>query len=275
MTSELEKRLVQAYVAGHPLEAARTMEALPAAELADVLLGAHTHAAPALRLIAPGALGETLAHMVPADAGRVLSVLPLDARLAVLLLVKPEVREAILDAVEDKDADLLKRLLSYPKQSAASLVEYDTFRVTSDTTAAEALDRSRVTGSPVRYYVYVLDRDQRLVGVVSLKQLMRAGPGIAVGEFMHENPARLPATGTLAEVAVHPYWRRFPMLPVVDADERLVGVIRYETIQKLREHGLHKAGWSDVGDTLVALGEVYWLGMTTALGSPSETRSER
>ncbi len=65
------------------------------------------------------------------------------------------------------------------------------------------------------------------------------------------------------------------MLPVVDADERLVGVILYETIQKLREEGLHDTGWTDTRNTLLALSEVYWLGMSTALGSPPESHDQR
>lgn len=271
----LEQRLVSAYLERHPLEAARAMEGLPMRELAEVLADAGGDAAPALRFMAPGPLAAALSTLDAGTAGRLLSAMPLDGRISVLPLIKPEFRNALLGTLDQEEASLLSRLLSYPEQSAATLAELDTFRVTSDTPAADALERSRRTEVPVRYYIYVIDRDRRLVGVVSLKQLMRAPPNASISELMHRHPAHVAATDTPAEVAANQHWRHFPMLPVVDADGRLVGVILYETIQRLREEGAYEPGWSDTRETLIALSEVYWLGLSTILGSPPERRHER
>lgn len=275
MNGNLEQRLVQTYLTQHPLEAARVMEDLDVAELARALSGADTEAVHALHLMDPAPLAAVLEHAATDEAGRLLRLLPIDTQLAVLPMVDAAVRERILGTLNEKDAGLLARLLSYPRQTAASLVEYDTFRIPSDITIGEALERSRKATSPVRFYVYVTDRDNCLVGVVSLKQLLRGGSTAAVWKFMHAEPARIAATESVAEVVGHHHWRRFPMLPVVDADERLVGVILYETIQKLREEGLHDTGWTDTRNTLLALSEVYWLGMSTALGSPPESHDQR
>lgn len=270
----LERRLVSTYLEQHPLEAARALEALPVRELAEVLTGAGDEAAAALRFMAPGPLAAVLSQLGSGAAGRLLSMMPLDGRMSVLPLIKPDTREAMLRTLDEKESDLLSRLLSYPTQSAASLAELDTFRVTSDTGAAGALERSRQAEVPVRYYIYVIDRGNRLVGVVSLKQLMRAAPDTAVSEFMHRHPAHLAATDTPAGVAASHHWRHFPMLPVVDADGRLVGVILYETIQRLREEGAFDPGWRDTRETLIALSEVYWLALSTILGSPPERHND-
>lgn len=267
---DLPQRLVQTYLEQHPLEAARVMEALSVAELIRTLSGVGDEAAHALHLMDPAPLAAALEQASRDEAGRLLRLLPIDTQVAVLPLMAADARERIVSTLEQKDVGLLERLLSYPRQTAASLVEYDTFRVPSDITAGETIERSRGARSPVRYYVYVTDRDNRLVGVVSLKELLRAGASVAVSEFMSTEPARIYATESASEVVPHHHWRRFPMLPVVDADERLVGVILYETIQKLREEGVQDAGWRDARHTLLALGEVYWLGMSTALGSPPE-----
>jgi magnesium transporter len=271
----LEQRLVDAFIERHPLEAARAMERLPLPELVALLTRTGTAAERALRLMASAPLAAVLGRLAADTAGRLVSVLPLAGQLSVLHLVDPGQREAILQALDGREAALLNRLLSYPKQSAASLVEFDTFRVASDTTAGEALEQGRSGDVPVHYYVYVVDRDHHLVGVLSLKELMRAGPTIAVFEIMHRNPARIAATDTVFDVAANHRWRRFPMLPVVDGDERLVGVILYETIQRLREGSEYDAGWAGTRETLIALSEVYWLGLSAVIGTPAEGRYGR
>lgn len=271
----LPQRLVETYLLHHPLEAARAMEELDVADLAVVLSGVGEEAARALHLMDPAPLAAALENAPTSEAGRLLGLMSIDTQVAVLPLMTPGVREGIVRSLGEKDGALLERLLSYPRQTAASLVEYDTFRVPSDITAGEAIERSRRARTPVRYYVYVTDRDNRLVGVVSLKELLRAGASVAVSDVMSSEPARLYATESASEVVAHYHWRRFPMLPVVDTDGRLVGVILYETIQKLREEGLQDSGWSDMRDTLLALSEVYWLGMSTALGSPPDRHGRR
>jgi magnesium transporter len=271
----LAQHLVRTYVAQHPLEAARVMEEMSPETLTAVLSDLDKEAAHALHLMDPAPLAAALEYARTEEAGRLLRLLSIDAQLAVLPLVGAAARERTMATLDDKDGDLLERLLSYPRQTAAALVEYDTFRVSSDITAGEAIDRSRKARTPVRYYVYVTDRENRLVGVVSLKELLRAGANTLVSEFMRSNPARINATESAPEVVAHSHWRRFPMLPVVDADEMLVGVILYETIQKLREEGLPDSGWSDTRDTLIALSEVYWMGLSTALGSPPGQHGQR
>lgn len=270
----LRQHLVRAYLAQHPLEAARTMETLEADELAGVLADADAQTSRALHLMDPAPLAAVLDRVATEEAGRLLRLMTLDTQLAVLPLMETPAPDRALAVLDPGNAELLQRLLSYPKQTAASLVEYDTFRVPADITTGEALDRSRRSPSPVRYYVYVTDRDNRLVGVVSLKQLLRSAAGVAVSEIMHQRPARIAATDTASEVTDHYEWRRFPMLPVVDADERLVGVILYETIQRLREEGVHDSGWAGTRSTLMALSEVYWLGLSTALGSAPQAHDE-
>lgn len=264
---ELRRHLIRTFLLRHPLEAARAMETLQIEELASVLAGVDEQATHALHLMDPAPLSAVLNQASTDEAGRLLRLMTIDTQLAVLPLVAAAARERLLHTLDEKDAGLLERLISYPRQTAASLVEYDTFRVPSDISAGEALERTRRAVSPVRYYVYVTDRDNRLVGVVSLKQLLRSAPGTPISELMHERPACLGATQTVPEVIGHYQWRRFPMLPVVDEDDRLVGVILYETIQKLREEGIHESGWADTRSTLIALSEVYWLGLSTALGS--------
>ncbi len=105
-------------------------------------------------------------------------------------------------------------------------VRRDIVRLTPQQTVAEALDtvRSRSTDSDI-LYLYVVDQDERLVGVVPTRRLLTNAPDAAIGGIMIEDVIAIPSRATVlvaCEFFVH---RRFLAFPVVDDDGKLVGVV--------------------------------------------------
>lgn len=90
--------------------------------------------------------------------------------------------------------------------------------------AIEAL-RQMQPGDDSVYYLFVTDTDDRLVGVVSLRQLVTAAPSARLFEIMHQQVITLPDTATLEEQAHVLGESGMLALPVVDADGRLVGAM--------------------------------------------------
>lgn len=264
---KLHQRLHHTFLTRHPGDGARAMEELSAEELSQLFTDMDVEAAmPALCLVSPALLADALAQAASVDGGRILQALPINVKLAVLPLLNAGTREHLLAALPGREASLLKRLLSYPARTAATLLDPHVFSVSSDLTVELALQRSRASRRPLRYYVYVEDTTHRLTGVVSMRQLMQADPGRRISEIMHRNVVALPATHSLSEVVASQHWKDHHMLPVVDNDEHLLGVIRYETMHKLREEQDAESGVGSVLQVLMTLGEVYWLGLGMALG---------
>ena len=258
-----EALLAEAFVEAHPDEAAMVLERLPADDAAAVL-GRLTSAAAAgvMRRMAPRSAAEGLARLGPDRAGEVLAALPRDA--AALVLRRPEApgRAALLAALPPATAAALEGLLRYPEDSAAALADPHVLALPDDLTAGEALARVRRAPRHALYYLYVVDREQRLVGVLNLRELMLAPPKAALASVMHREVTRLPARATRTAIAEHPAGRAFHALPVVDEAGVFLGALRYETIRKVEGDAADSRQPLDALSTMMTLGELCWVGLT-------------
>ena len=90
----------------------------------------------------------------------------------------PEVVESLLPLVAKADRQDIRTLLSYPEHSAGSVMTTEYATLTTDLTVSEAISRLRLqaTSAETIYYVYVVDAERHLVGMVSLHDLILARP---------------------------------------------------------------------------------------------------
>ncbi len=132
----------------------------------------------------------------------------------------------------------------------------------SDLTARSALQRVREAASFARYNLYVVDREQRLVGVLNLRELLRARAGDLLSELMVRDPMRITAAADRATLLAHPAWQRVASLPVVDDDGRYLGAVRYRTLRELENEILPKRRDDDTG---AALGTLLTVGAAAVL----------
>lgn len=106
------------------------------------------------------------------------------------------------------------------------------------------------------YYLYVIDAERRPVGVLNLRELMGASPKTPLAGLMHAPVVTVPAHAAAAVVATHPGWSTLHALPVVDEQGLLIGVLRYETAERIRRPDA-ASGAPGVG-VGVALTEALW-----------------
>ena len=111
------------------------------------------------------------------------------------------------------------------------------------------------------YYLYVIADDQRLVGVVNMRELMGARPDASLASVCTRHVAAIAASATWQTIVEHPAWSSVHALPVVDRAGQFVGVLRYETARAL-ERRRASAAQTDSGlQTASALGELFGLGL--------------
>jgi magnesium transporter len=158
---------------------------------------------------------ELLGNMSPDDAADLLADLPDDRR------------QHFIAMLEKEDAEDLCELLSYPEHSAGGIMTTDYAWVKLDATAAEALEslREQAAEAETIYYVYVLDRSDKLRGVFSLRDLLLEPPERKVRDFMAENPITVLTSGGEEEVAELIAKYNLIALPVVDEQGVLHGII--------------------------------------------------
>ena len=264
LVARQERRLAEAYCTRHPGEAARLLEGLSAEAATEVLSALDAAAAAAvLGRCAPDSAVAFLTTMSAAHAGA--TVVQLDVAVAAQLLrqLPARTRAAVIAAAPSQPAQALLHVLRYPEGTAGAMIDPLVLAVPSDLSVGETVTRlRRAPRARLHHYLYVINREHRLVGVLDLRDLLRTAPEEQVAMLMETDVLRVSAWADRAAILGHPGWRHVHALPVVADGEVYVGVLRHDTLQRL-------AAAPDVGDdrdSALALGlrlaELYWGGMS-------------
>ncbi|MBC8253413.1 MAG: magnesium transporter [Ardenticatenia bacterium] len=144
--------------------------------------------------------------------------------------IQPEKAQVVLDGLED--ADEVRPLLLHPDDSAGGLMTPEFLVLRQRMTAAEAIQsiRSWEPEAETIYYLFVVDQQGRLRGVVSLRQLVTADPATPIVQIMDPEVISVPA-GTDQEECAR-LMARYDLLalPVVDSGDVLLGVITVDDL---------------------------------------------
>lgn len=259
------RRLADRLVRDHPDRAALVLERHPAARGAALLeRSAVDDAAEVLRRLSPSRAVDVASLLPPARSAALLAALDLDRSARILRRLDDASRQAVLDALDERRARSLGALLGFAEGTAGALMDPDVLALPAALKVAEALERLREEPDQARYNLYVVDDDQRLVGVLNLRELLLAPATSSLADLMTPSPLALEADADRARVVSHAGWREVHSLPVVDAQGRYLGAVRYRTLRELEEALLRRPSQEDT-PTSRALGELLALGATGAL----------
>jgi magnesium transporter len=220
-------------------DAADTLIALPPSDLATVvtLLGPD-ELAHLLRRIPPVTAARLLDKLGRAQAADVLEEMPPDEATDVVEELDPAEAEAILVEMEPAEAEEIRELMHYPPHTVGGRMTPEFVAITPDLTVDEALAALRRVAAEAEtiYYVYVVDQHDHLLGVLSMRDLVLARPGASVRDVMVVNPVKVRATDDQEVAARLLAEHRFLAIPVVDEQDRLIGIITADDALQIVEH---------------------------------------
>ena len=199
-----------------PEERAAVFDALEDDLAADTFEELHPSYQASLLLDLPDEkASEILNEMSPDDAADLLADLPDDRR------------QHFIAMMEKDDAEDMRELLSYPEHSAGGIMTTDYAWARLDDSAARAIERLREQEAEAEtvYYIYVVDRSERLRGVFSLRELLMTPPEKKVRDFMTENPVSVRTDASEEEITNVIAKYNLLALPVVDDEGELHGII--------------------------------------------------
>lgn len=218
----------------HPADVADLLSALREEEAVELLRRLY------LRRAAAAPLGE----MDPEEAARLLAELNRDEAIHILSHMDPDdaadllaelpvetVRE-ILSRLEARKAQMLRALLAYPPNTAGGLMSPEVLVLPPHLSAQEAIEeiRRRAEELETVYYAYVVDEKNRLLGVLSLRDLVLARPETPIEQIMNREVVSLPAEMDVEEVARIFDKYNYLALPVVDKENRLLGIVTVDDV---------------------------------------------
>jgi magnesium transporter len=160
-------------------------------------------------------VADVLEEMSPDDAADLLAELP------------SERSEGILKLMQKEDAEDVRLLLGYPENSAGGLMTTEFATVTPEMTTMQAINHLRQTAREAEtiFYVYVTDKEEHLVGVLSLKDLVLADPDTPIIDFMHKRVVSVEPATDQDELAQQVSKYNLIALPVVDSNNHLLGIV--------------------------------------------------
>lgn len=164
-------------------------------------------------------------NLMADDATDLLEEMPSNVVKKLLAHASPETRRDI------------NHLLRYPEDSAGSIMTVEYVDLKETLTVEEAIGRIRKIGvdSETINICYVLDQRRTLVGTVALRYLLLSPPDAVIGDIMHEKIISLHTMMDQEEVARQFKKYDFTSMPVVDNEERLVGIITVDDVVDILE----------------------------------------
>jgi magnesium transporter len=175
---------------------------------------------------------EILEELEPETVAEGVRELESDDAVELLEALGEQEQEEILEKLPPTERVAIERSLEYPENSAGRRMQTEFIAVPPDWTAGQAIDYMRDTPDlPARFYeIYAVDRAQHLQGAVPLDALLRSRRPVPLSDLIEEDRRRVSVTDEQGEVARLFEKYNLVAAPVVDTEDRLVGVITIDDV---------------------------------------------
>lgn len=163
-------------------------------------------------------VADILENMNPDDAADLLGIMPEDKA------------SEVLDLMNQEEAEEVKELMSYGDRSAGSLMTTEYIAVPSECSVADIFSRLRMSGqeTDMIYYIYVLNSEEQLLGVLSLRDLLLADPSQKAEDVMKKDIISVLPTSSVEEVTNLLSKYDLLSVPVVDQSSKILGIVTFD-----------------------------------------------
>lgn len=165
-------------------------------------------------------------------ASRILEEMAPDEAADLLGELTQEKSDELLNLMEPEEAEDVRELMEYPEDTAGALMTTEFVSFTFTATAQEAIDilRAEAPSAEIIYYLYVLDEQEKLLGVVSLRDLIIAKPLTALGEIMQDRVITVLPGDDHRDVLDTIAKYDIIAVPVTDKEGHMLGIITVDDV---------------------------------------------
>lgn len=160
-----------------------------------------------------------------------------DDRVDLLKSVEPEVFEGMMPLISQAERNEIQRLWNYAEGTAGSVMTTEYAFLPADIPVRTALERLRLQApnKETIYYIYITDTSRKLMGIISLRDLIMGKPEKCLKEIMETRVISVPHDMPKEKVAVLISKYDFLAVPVVDGENRLLGIITVDDVLDIME----------------------------------------
>ena len=251
------------FMRSHPTDAARVLERLTIDETGLFLEDAPIHDLIGVMSVMDPMIGaRCLEKMEERRSAQLIEKLPLETGALLLRRMEKSIRGRILGSVSYTLKNELQRMLRYREGTAGNIMDAQVFTVPADITVKDALNKLREHSGKVFEYVYVLGRENVLVGFFTLYQLITSQHQCLTSTITRKIPWKLNPNMSRKAILTNPGWQAFNALPVVDENGVFLGAIGHISMRRL-DNDAHMPPFSkEAAGAGSALAELYWIGIS-------------
>ncbi|MBN1224056.1 MAG: magnesium transporter [Candidatus Aminicenantes bacterium] len=186
---------------------------------------------------------EVMSELDPEDAAHIIKELPLDQIVdlmhmaeaddvaSIIDLLPEEMKASVLELMAEKPTEEVMELLHYEEETAGRIMSTNFYALNETTNVSDTITAMQLEGDvELAFYLYVVDDEGHLKGVVSLRQLLFARPNTALKAIMTKEVISVRTDTDQEEVARNVADYNLVAIPVVDADSKLVGVVTVDDV---------------------------------------------
>ncbi len=185
----------------------------------------------ALSEIGPETAAALLADRSAEEIARFVQELPSDDAAAIIDNLPEDLSAPVLDLMRRKESASVENLLEYPEQTAGRIMNPNVFALSEELTVGEAITELQSSRDvEMVFYLYVVDARRHLVGVVSLRRLLLVSPETPLKRIMTADLISVRVDTDQEEVAQQVASYNLLAIPVVEEENKLVGVITVDDV---------------------------------------------
>ena len=217
----------------HPADVALLMRGFGSSDQKNIfnLCPTFNHKAKVLEELDEALIESMLIDESSTNISKMFIHLDTNDQAAIISMFPEEKQKEILEKIEVEDLEDVEEIMSYPDDSAGSIMTKETFTLNQNTTIKESIKKLQaVPENDKIFYVYVLDNKEKLVGVVSLRNLVTSKNTEKLKDIMIKDIHAATSETDQEEVAKTVAQYNYLALPVVNQQNRFLGVVTIDDV---------------------------------------------
>jgi magnesium transporter len=264
-----QHELTYAYLEAHPQDAARVLETMPVANAAALLDAiALRLSIPLVQQMLPFLSSQCLALLDDEKIIGILRGIGIQAGVAIVRQFDTAHRTKLLSELPTTLILPYDLLLGHQEDTVGAWMNPHILALKNDMHTEDALERIRDTSHAASNIIFVIDHLQMLTGYIELADLLRAERLSPLKKIMKPCQHKLPSQALLSGLLKHQGWYHSSLLPVIDRQNKLVGTISYEALQRALSIQIAAPTTQKHSDTTIAsVTDAYWFSVSSLMQS--------
>jgi magnesium transporter len=247
----MNNAIVGNFIQHYPEECAREIENFP---LDDILFFfkslSTTDTANVLSFLMPSLAAICLQNFNLTLSKTIIKQLPLRKLTTIMPRLNKPLAQALTESLPKNEQIALTHALEFSMNTVGAFMSTHVLFVPQSHNVRQTIELIKRFPEEISSWLFCIDQHHKLQGMLSLKDILIAPHATPISHIMHECPLTLPPNTAIQSIVTHTIWSKYPIIPIVDENEILLGALEYEKIIPIIQDSLFNQRKENLFDSL-------------------------